>query len=447
MTALRLHHPEPGLLALAPEGAPLVTDAFPALDTLVLEVTGGHLTWSLLADQRLPAAVLDDPDAAQDWLWAVYGEQAALAVADNHPQSLPATPALPDLTTTLRRLAYAHWAARWWPASTLDAIPTLSPHLLAEEIADLTETCDLALGAPTTENVDTAGHPQPPGDSTQPQLRHDTPHDQSHSNATHDQPRSISPRDQPHSDETRDQAHADTAHDQAHTDATHDQAHSDATHDQAHTDTPHDQPHSGEMRDESRGDSTHGQSHDGTVRDQSFGGAVAGGGRPRADDYALAAGGSESGGLVLARGRGGWDWRRCPPGVLDASEGAVSWQVSRVGGVTEVRVSVVAAPDCAQPVPGHLHPHARVVARAAAEVVLMRLRGDVWVGSARFPDLAEAPASVDVFVPGVGPASPSGDESAARRRIREFVRSRLSGHHIDPLLTAESTAAHTPDDF
>src|SRR5690606_15489020 len=102
-----------GLWTLAPEGTPLVTDATPGLDVLVLEVIGGHLSWSLLSDEVIPGAVLDDVDAAQDWLWAVYGEPLALAVADDHPHSLTARPELPELVTDLRRLAYAHWVTRW----------------------------------------------------------------------------------------------------------------------------------------------------------------------------------------------------------------------------------------------------------------------------------------------------------------------------------------------
>src|SRR5690606_23784921 len=109
-----------------PPGAPTVLDPAPALDTLVLEVVGGHLSWSLLSGQRLPAAILHDPTAAQDWLWAIYGEAVALAL-DERPASaeLAAAPILPETASAARRLAYAHWASRWWPASTLDGIPAL----------------------------------------------------------------------------------------------------------------------------------------------------------------------------------------------------------------------------------------------------------------------------------------------------------------------------------
>ncbi|WP_280339474.1 hypothetical protein [Nocardia neocaledoniensis] len=353
MTTIRLDHPAAGIVTLRPDGAPTVLDGAPALDTLVLEVAGGHLTWSLLTGQQLPAATLDDTEAAQDWLWAVYGENTALAVADDegHHRELTATPARPELVTALRRLAYAHWASRWWPASTVDNIPALDPAALAKEIAALSEVCEAVLSG--ADDPDTAGvH----GSTDEPSA----------------------PR--------------------------------------------HGEPAPSGGRGASR--------HDG-----------------RAEDYALAAGGEASGtGLALARGAGDWDWRCCPPGLVDAGARSVSWQVRRGGGVTTVEVAAIAAPDCPRDVPEHLRPLARLrAADALAEVPLVR-RGDAWVGELRTSDVIENLVSVGVFVRSVGSDSPLPDESAMRASIRDLVRHRLAGTG-DDLLAAERAAAEDDSDF
>ncbi|MFE9785882.1 hypothetical protein ACFYO7_10920 [Nocardia salmonicida] len=357
MTVVHLRHAEPGLLVIAADGTPLVTDAAPGLDVLVLEVLGGHLSWRLFDSDVVPAAVLDDVEAAQAWVWAVYGEEVALAVADNRPRAVTAAPAREETAAALRRLAYAHWASRWWPASTVDGIPALDQRLLLEEIELLTATCEMVI------------------------------------------------------DEDADEV----------------------------------------------------------FREQEFGAAqTSDDGAPsisrspgRAADYALAAGGADSPeGLIVARGSGGWDWRLCPPGILDAGEQAVSWQVSRAAGVSTVQVSVVAAPDCRRLVPEHLRPYARVRAQlrspggtdhdhaAAADVEMrLHLRGDVWTGSSTIPDTSDKSPEVTVFVPGVGPADHPDDESAVRDRIRRFVRARLTEHAGDQRLTAETAAAERDEDF
>ncbi|MGW6697575.1 hypothetical protein [Nocardia sp. NPDC055049] len=369
MTVVHLRRAEPGLLVIAPERTPLVTDAAPGLDVLVLEVVGGHLSWSLFDDESVPAAVLDDVDAAQDWVWAVYGEEVASALADNRPAALTAAPARRAPAAALRRLAYAHWASRWWPASTIDGIPALDPRLLVEEIGMLTAQCEMAVDGDDGE--------------------HGTERDAGSGNRG-----------------------SGTQEDFGLSDST----------------------------DERRplGEST--------------------GSRGRAQDYALAAGGADSSdGLIVARGSGGWDWRRCPPGILDAGEHAVSWQVSRAAGVSTVRVSVVAAPDCRRLVPEHLRPHARVRVRLPADTahdrpgpdveMPLHLRGDAWTGSARIPGTPESSPEITVFVLGVGPADPPQDESAARERIRRFARARLTEHTGDQRLSAETAAAETDEDF
>jgi hypothetical protein len=328
-----------GVLVLAPEGAPTVADGTAPIDTVVLEVLGGHLTWGLLAGQRVAAAVLDDAAAAQDWIWAVYGEEIALAVADfdGRPAELAPRPVLPRLPAEAWRLGYAHWAARWWPASTLDGIAALDEALLDREIATLTAACESLV-----DGNDAAGPDEMPSTET------------------------------------------------------------------------------------------------------TF---------PRAADYALAAGSGTAGEpLILARGSGGWDWRRCPPGLVDASEQAISWEVRRESGTTMIRVTAVAAPQLRAPVPAHLRPHALVRTPAGIADAELTLAGDTWTGRSAAPPGSESRVAVDIHVPGVGlPTRPGPGVADLRGRIRAFAARRLrhaAEYPDDPddtPLLAELAAAADPD--
>ncbi|MFE7718273.1 hypothetical protein ACFU44_04455 [Nocardia rhizosphaerihabitans] len=454
-------------------------DDAPGLDVLVLEVIGGHLSWNLFAGQSLPVAVLDDPESAQDWLWAVYGEDVALAVADaaladtpmtptdtalaNAPtdadatlarahadtadvdtaladadgdgdatravadadvarhHALSAVPAQPWLVNALRRLAYAHWAARWWPASTVDGIPALDPDLLAAEITELTDACDTALDGADAEPF------VRPGSST----RFDLP-----------------------------PGFGTTAgHEPLDTGSAADQGRGAVRSDRLPNRPPGGAPNRGAARDGDHGPSEstsrtpdHETARDGTRElSETLG---------RADDYALAAGGAASmgGGLIIARGSGEWDWRRCPPGILDPGENTVSWQVARTAEISIVQVSVVAAPDCRRGVPEHLRPYMRVrtaqPARTGASpsddvefTTPLHLRGDAWTGAVHIPGPPETSPEVTIFVPGVGPADPPHEEPEVRAQIRRFARLRLTEHTGDSLLTAEAAAAGTDEDF
>ncbi|MFF1420152.1 hypothetical protein [Streptomyces sp. NPDC058280] len=367
--------------------APNVLDSAPGVDVAVLDVAGGHLTWSVLALEAAPAAVLDDVDLAQEWVWAVYGERVALALADTGEAvteaepaqavaEAEAAPALPGLVASARRLAFAHWAARWWPASVIDSIPALDERLLDQDIGDLTEECDLLFAARET----TDSHPPV-------------------------------------------RSYADT-----HADADSDvDADADADADVT----------------------------------------------PRATDYALAAGPASAtadpeGGLTLARGTGGSDWRRYPPGLVDASERAVSWVVVRADARTTVTVTVVAAPG---PPPAHplLTPRAAVSGTADQLDFGLRLVADSWLGDAPFdtagaggPDPCGAGLAVDIYLPGFGTPGPPDDpaaQEAVRARVRDLARSRLArarasgtsaGGSADgpgSLLRAEIAAASDDTDF
>lgn len=330
-----------GTLFVGPEAAPALGEGAAPLDTAVLEVRGGHLAWSVLAGQRFPAAVLDDAEAAQEWIWAVYGEPIALAVADfnSAPTEFVPDPGLPALVARARKLGYAHWAARWWPASTLDGIPPLDERLVDIDIAALTTECDLLVDG--ADAIDTQT-----GDD-------------------------LAPRP----------------------------------------------------------------------------------GADRAEDYALAAGSATgaTGALILARGAGGWDWRRCPPGIVDASERALSWEIRRRSGTTVIQVSAVAAPGLHAAVPPHLRPRAVARTPASTAAAELALAGDTWTGSAPAPNGWESTVTVEIHVPGVGPSVAAGaDDTRIRPQLRDFAAIRLRDAvraPDDSTLLAEIAAATTDMDF
>ncbi|WP_245665659.1 hypothetical protein [Nocardia sienata] len=381
---MRIERIGPGLWRIAPPGAPTPVDADPGLDTAVLEVGGGHLSWSVLAGRQVPAATLHDLDTAQEWLWALYGAEIAVA-ADEYtgPVELPARPERPELAAAVRRLGYAHWAARWWPASTVDGIPALDVAELEREIAELSDFCESVVDG------------------------------------------------------------ADAA-----------------------------------IPDESV------EVTDGANPADRFGADEVG----RATDYALAAGGQreEQAALVLDRGTAGWDWRYCPPGVVDASEYSVSWELVRTAGVNSLRIRAVAAPGLREEPPAYLRPHALVRTPAGDHRAALALAGDNW--TAAVAATVGTISGVEVYVPGVGRATPVGAgrsesadgtaepgprdtggpaaDSRYRERIRRLAHARLrragsgpglgpapdGGHPVEELaditpLWAEITAAATDSDF
>ncbi|MEU0503678.1 hypothetical protein [Nocardia sp. NPDC005998] len=340
---VRIGRTADGIWTVVPEGAPTVLDAAAAIDAMVLEVVGGHLSWSLLAGQTIPAAVIDNVELAHDWLWAVYGERIAVAIADTEftdGAEFTAEPAVPELVTAAWRLGFAYWATRWWPASTIDGITPLDDRLLDQEITALRAECELLID-----------------------------------------------------DET---------------------------------------------------------ASDGEAVDITAAVEVS----ARAADYALAAGGGTdrpAGALSLGRGTGGWDWRRCPPGLIDASERAVSWESIRDSGTTTVRITAVAAPQLDSAAPAHLHPRAFITTPVGTAEAELNLIGDLWTGATTTP--SDSVSAVDVYVPGVG-ATPDPELGGPemRRRIRELAAARLrratgSDDAVDAPLLAEIAAAASDSDF
>ncbi|MFJ9427364.1 hypothetical protein [Streptomyces sp. NPDC101249] len=407
----------------------------------VLDVAGALLTWPVLAPPGLPDAEIHDPGRAQQWLWAVYGEDVAGAVesaattgwaghagptgADGSTEADGSTGAGPTdgadaavevpvgslgagrdetlaraaerdgaLARAAGRLAFGHWAARWWPASYLDGIPALEPDLLGLELAALTHTCQqLFDDVEDQPDADAAELIDVHADALGPLLRWW--------------------RSAPPGSATAGRLDAvlrliDDAADGAGLDGEAVRALRAAL--------------------ESRG--TAGEPLEPAPA------AGVGGLFARGRDYALAAGELRSaGGRLIARGTGTNDWRRYPPGFVDAAEHAVTWTASAVGAERRIEVDVVA--DGSAPATDvRLAAEVDVNGRPAHRVLLAR-RDDLWTGRAEvdLPDGGTPRVEVGVLMPGFDPGPGHGpgqgperepSTRADRDAVRALARRRLA---------------------
>jgi hypothetical protein len=101
--------------------------------TALVEARGALLHWDVLDQHPHPAAEIHDPALAADWLWEVYGPDAATVIL-NGANTTETTWDSPVLNTA-RRLAHLRWAEAWWPSSHAAAVPALSIGLLRAEAA------------------------------------------------------------------------------------------------------------------------------------------------------------------------------------------------------------------------------------------------------------------------------------------------------------------------
>ncbi len=76
--------------------------------------------------------------ARADWLWRVVGASGHAALAASTDPVLTGVDVVPGSLGPLRRLALGHWLRRWWPASLRDGIAGLDRALLDAEVALLT---------------------------------------------------------------------------------------------------------------------------------------------------------------------------------------------------------------------------------------------------------------------------------------------------------------------
>ncbi|WP_328979988.1 hypothetical protein [Streptomyces canus] len=369
----------------------------PDFTRAVLDVAGAVLTWPVLGAPGMPSAEVHDRGRAQQWLWALYGERVATAVHDRtaaEPDGVRVAADPTDLAGSAARLALGHWAARWWPASYPDGIPALQPDVLGLELAALTHRCQQLFDDEGDQPDDcTAELIEEHRDALDPLIQWWRAAPQSADTARHLESvlRLI---------------------------------------DHAADTIGLDGPALRHLRSSLDQRRPAGVPVDlGSLFARHSGG------------YALAAGEQlVAGGRVIARGSGTNDWRRYPPGFVDAAEDAVSWTARALGARRRIEVEVVAhvaAPSAGAPLVAEVH-----VNGGRPNRVPLSRTDDRWTGRADLdPGLlgGTAPPHVDVLVllPGFdpGPFDPgSGSDPApgedrgrvARDAIRALARRRLN---------------------
>lgn len=335
----------------------------PEFTRAVLDVGGATLVWPDVTAIGLPNAEIHDLPTAQQWLWALYGEDVAKAV-DGHVSTEDT-----ELARLAGRLAFGHWAARWWPASYLDGIPALATDLLGLELAALTYQCQ--------------------------QLFDDSPDDLT-AELIEEHQAALDPLIQWW------RADGPVEHVLRLIDAAADSLGLDSE-PLSRLRSFLDDPATGAPVDPA----------------ELF--------APQ-NEFALAAGSSPSTtGRIIARGTGTNDWRRYPPGFVDASEGAVTWVARAIGARRRVEITAAA---------GTLTPTVNLAADVEANRVALTKQDDLWTGNAEFsgPDI-----DVAVLLPGFDPGV-GDDVRAEREAVRELARQRLTLGSTEPFL-AEIVAA------
>ncbi|MDQ0964227.1 hypothetical protein QFZ66_008105 [Streptomyces sp. B4I13] len=447
---VRVTGTEDGTIRITAAREPRHTDAYDDAEAYdgtgdftwaVLDVAGAVLSLPVLGDPGPPSAQIHDVGRAQHWLWALYGERVAAAVharAAGESDDVRVRAQATALGGAAARLGLGHWAARWWPASHPDGIPALEPDVLGLELAALTHRCQQLFDGEDDQPDDCAGaliEDHQGALDALVQWWHATPVPSDTARRLESVLRMV--------DEAADR-------------------------------TGPDGPALRRLRSalERRGP-------DGAP---TASGGPAAAGAPaaaevpaglgalsaRPDRYALAAGERlGAGGRVMARGSGTNDWRRYPPGFVDAAENAVSWTARALGARRRVEVEAVAHP--AAPTAGAtLVAEVHVDGGGPHRIPLAR-QDDVWTGHADLsPQLstgASAPRiEVGVLLPGFDPGRPGAPGAAADRgrrdAVRALVRRRLTAaaasstaHDRSPLdacpapFLAETAAAATDEDY
>ncbi|MDA1362848.1 hypothetical protein O1R50_24740 [Glycomyces luteolus] len=131
MTLVESRRPRPHL---APEVAQQLPPHRPHPEcTALTEARGALLYWDVLDRSPHPDAEIHDEALAADWLWEIYGPDAADAIL--HASDSIATEWESPVLDAARRLAHLRWAEAWWPSSHAAAIPALDTGLLRAEAA------------------------------------------------------------------------------------------------------------------------------------------------------------------------------------------------------------------------------------------------------------------------------------------------------------------------
>jgi hypothetical protein len=139
---------------------------------------------------------------------------------------------------------------------------------------------------------------------------------------------------------------------------------------------------------------------------------------------------------VIARGTGVNDWRRYPPGLVDAAESAVSWIARALGARRLLEVSA-AAGDLSPADGTALAAEFRVNGGEATRITLAR-HEDLWTGRADLTG-SNPKLEVGILFPGFDPGA--GDDGRADRdAARALARQRLAGA-VEPFLAEIAAAA------
>lgn len=101
--------------------------------TALVEARGALLYWDVLDSRAHPAAEIHDPGLAADWLWEIYGHDAATGILTD--ADAIATEWDSPVLDAARRLAHLRWAEAWWPSSHAAGLPALDRGLLRAEAA------------------------------------------------------------------------------------------------------------------------------------------------------------------------------------------------------------------------------------------------------------------------------------------------------------------------
>ncbi|WP_433273670.1 hypothetical protein ACQPZF_19680 [Actinosynnema sp. CS-041913] len=105
--------------------------------TALLEARGALLAWDVLSDAAVPAARVHDAARAADWLWEVYGTDAADGILGDaaEVEVVIDAPSSGGVRDAARVVAQLGWAEAWWPASATAGVPALDPVVLQAERA------------------------------------------------------------------------------------------------------------------------------------------------------------------------------------------------------------------------------------------------------------------------------------------------------------------------
>ncbi|GAB3903448.1 hypothetical protein GCM10029964_095400 [Kibdelosporangium lantanae] len=107
--------------------------------TALVEARGALVAWDVLADVE-PAVRVHDPSAAEEWLWEIYGVEAATAISGGANEvTVPVDGdwAVRDACRTVAQLA---WVEAWWPASV--DVPVVDRGVLNAERAIATSAVE-----------------------------------------------------------------------------------------------------------------------------------------------------------------------------------------------------------------------------------------------------------------------------------------------------------------